>query len=94
MGQLILLTEVVVVLYYLRQALFVLLETVVVVDLSDFLTPIRPLVEDSVRPQDLLEIDDLLILLPILLDLLICEQEFSHVYFQLVAHSESFLIFW
>ena len=53
----------------------------------------RPLIEDSVRPEYLLEIDDLLVLQPVFLNLLVREQELPHIDLQFVTHSEAVLVF-
>lgn len=53
----------------------------------------RPLIEDSVGPEYLLEVDDLLVLQPVFLNLLVREQELSHIDLQFVTHSEAVLVF-
>jgi hypothetical protein len=53
----------------------------------------RPLIEDSVGPEYLLEVDDLLVLQPVFLNLLVREQELSHINLQFVTHSEAILVF-
>lgn len=53
----------------------------------------RPLIEDSIGPEYLLKVDDLLVLQPVFLNLLIREQELSHIDLQFVTHSEAVLVF-
>ena len=53
----------------------------------------RPLIEDSIGPEYLLEVNNLLVLQPVLLNLLVCEQELSHIDLQFVTHSETILVF-
>jgi hypothetical protein len=83
----------VVVLDYLGETFLVLSETVNFVDLDKFKRIQRPLIEDSIGPEYLLEVDNLLVLLPVFLDLLVGEQELSHIDLQFVAHSEAILVF-
>ena len=83
----------VVVLHYLGETFLVLSETVNLVDLDKFELIQRPLIEDSIGPEYLFEVDNLLVLLPVFLDLLVREQELSHIDLQFVAHSEAILVF-
>ena len=53
----------------------------------------RPLIEDSIGPEYLLKVDNLLVLKPVLLNLLVREQELSHIDLQFVTHSEAILVF-
>ena len=53
----------------------------------------RPLIEDSIGPEYLLKVDNLLVLQPVFLNLLVREQELSHIDLQFVTHSEAILVF-
>jgi hypothetical protein len=53
----------------------------------------RPLIEDSIGPEYLLKVDNLLVVQPVFLNLLVCEQELSHIDLQFVTHSEAVLVF-
>lgn len=83
----------VVVLDYLRETFIVVSEAVFLVQLCELELIQRPLIEDSIGPEYLLEVDNLLVLKPVLLNLLVREQELSHIDFQFVAHSEAILVF-
>jgi hypothetical protein len=84
---------VVVVLDYLRETFIVVSEAVFLVQLCELELIQRPLIEDSIGPEYLLEVDNLLVLNPVLLNLLVREQELSHIYLQFVTHSEAILVF-
>ena len=83
----------VVVLNYLRETFIHLSVTVFLGELHQFEAIQRPLIEDSIRPKDLLKVDYLLVLKPVFLNLLVREQELSHIDLQFVTHSEAILVF-
>jgi hypothetical protein len=84
---------VVIVLDYLGETFIVISEAVFLVQLCELELIQRPLIEDSIGPEYLLEVNNLLVLQPVLLNLLVCEQELSHIDLQFVTHSETILVF-
>ena len=83
----------VIVLHNFRETFLIFAQALIIIDLCNFEWVQRPLIQDSIRSEHLLEVNDLLVFLPVVRDLLVREQELTHIKLDFMKHSESFLVF-